>query len=266
MKSNPFKKLIASCILFFNFFVFINSAHAWSNTYYYYQTNAEAYIAFQEIAASTEANSAFWTTIIYPFGQEAVWSWKRQCYLYRIQRASSPFNAQSLNFTFPAICTLDTDGDLVCDDVDNCINTPNLHQKNSDTDSKGDACDNCPFLPNPDQADCDKDGKGDACDNCNISLTPSKTNIQNGEQVTILTRDCGSNITWSVTPENGVKIKYSQTADSVTITALSGEGNVNILAQSNTTPSCNDSTAIHVGCNACSGGTGNCQIINLERE
>ncbi|MCD4741871.1 MAG: hypothetical protein K8R67_05250, partial [Desulfobacteraceae bacterium] len=73
MKSNLFKKLIVSCILFFNFFVFINSAHAWSVVDSYYQSNAEAYIAYQEMVASTEANSAFWTTIY--LNEEVSWSY-----------------------------------------------------------------------------------------------------------------------------------------------------------------------------------------------
>lgn len=36
----------------------------------------------------------------------------------------------------------DTDGDGICDDVDNCLNTPNDNQTDLDGDGEGDACDN----------------------------------------------------------------------------------------------------------------------------
>ncbi|TEU22292.1 MAG: hypothetical protein E3J21_00445 [Anaerolineales bacterium] len=60
----------------------------------------------------------------------------------------------------------DADEDGVCDDEDNCVNTPNADQADGDGDGVGDACDNCPTTPNADQADGDADGVGDVCDNC----------------------------------------------------------------------------------------------------
>jgi alpha-tubulin suppressor-like RCC1 family protein len=63
-------------------------------------------------------------------------------------------------------CGPDTDGDGVPDADDNCPNTPNPGQANSDPDAYGDACDNCPGESNTDQADSDGDGAGDACDVC----------------------------------------------------------------------------------------------------
>ena len=61
---------------------------------------------------------------------------------------------------------VDSDGDGIDDDQDNCPDTPNSDQADGDGDGVGDACDNCPDVANPDQADSDGDGVGDACDNC----------------------------------------------------------------------------------------------------
>ncbi len=80
----------------------------------------------------------------------------------------------------------DTDGDGICDDIDNCISTNNPDQTDSNGNGIGDACelvdpcvnnggdtdgdgicdnqDNCIDTPNADQADADGDGIGDACD------------------------------------------------------------------------------------------------------
>jgi len=60
---------------------------------------------------------------------------------------------------------VDTDGDMVNDDVDNCIDDLNANQADEDGDNKGDVCDPCPMFNNP-QADLDGDGDtiGDGCD------------------------------------------------------------------------------------------------------
>jgi spore coat protein A len=58
---------------------------------------------------------------------------------------------------------LDTDGDGVPDDVDNCPTLANASQEDGDLDGVGDACDNCPMHANPTQLDCDSDGLGDVC-------------------------------------------------------------------------------------------------------
>lgn len=54
----------------------------------------------------------------------------------------------------------DRDSDLICDDLDNCIDDFNPQQEDFDDDRLGDACDNCPDTCNPDQLDSD----GGACD------------------------------------------------------------------------------------------------------
>lgn len=66
----------------------------------------------------------------------------------------------------------DLDLDEVGDQCDNCLETPNHDQENSDYvsqvsyDDLGDACDNCDEVPNPGQHDRDSDFAGDPCDNC----------------------------------------------------------------------------------------------------
>ena len=75
----------------------------------------------------------------------------------------------------------DADGDGIPDATDNCPNTPNADQLDSDGDGTGDVCDptpqpdadgdgvpdaddNCPNAANVDQLDSDGDGIGDVCD------------------------------------------------------------------------------------------------------
>jgi cysteine-rich repeat protein len=71
----------------------------------------------------------------------------------------------------------DSDGDGICQGVDNCPLEENPGQENAEGDGLGDACDadddndnvldaadNCPRVANPGQADADGDGVGDACD------------------------------------------------------------------------------------------------------
>ncbi|RME46479.1 MAG: hypothetical protein D6795_15330, partial [Deltaproteobacteria bacterium] len=70
--------------------------------------------------------------------------------------------SQPVGITF--FTTVDTDRDGVLDTRDNCIDTPNPDQANSDGDPLGDACDNCDGIDNPEQEDRDGDGMGDLCD------------------------------------------------------------------------------------------------------
>jgi hypothetical protein len=76
----------------------------------------------------------------------------------------------------------DSDGDGIPNSEDNCPNTYNPDQADSDSrdvkkdlvavakeligDGIGDACDNCVLIYNPDQVDSDGDGIGDLCDPC----------------------------------------------------------------------------------------------------
>jgi ELWxxDGT repeat protein len=79
----------------------------------------------------------------------------------------------------------DVDNDGIPNDSDNCPDTANADQTNSDEDAEGDACDpdddndsvvdeidNCPLVSNVDQADMDLDGLGDACDATAVAVVP----------------------------------------------------------------------------------------------
>jgi len=61
-------------------------------------------------------------------------------------------------------CINNSDGDVLCDEEDNCPDDTNTSQSDSDDDGVGNACDNCYSVYNPDQIDTDGDGEGDACD------------------------------------------------------------------------------------------------------
>lgn len=45
-----------------------------------------------------------------------------------------------MTYTMPLDCCPDSDGDGVCDDSDNCLDTPNSDQVDSDGDGIGDLC------------------------------------------------------------------------------------------------------------------------------
>ncbi len=78
----------------------------------------------------------------------------------------------------------DLDGDGVLNGVDNCVNTPNPDQADTDGNGIGDACqdtdgdsildidDNCVEVINPDQEDTDGNGIGDACQDTDGDTIP----------------------------------------------------------------------------------------------
>lgn len=64
-------------------------------------------------------------------------------------------------------CDNDADNDGIPNTPDNCplvANPEQLDTESEGDDKRGDACDNCPMVPNIDQEDADGDGLGDACD------------------------------------------------------------------------------------------------------
>lgn len=86
------------------------------------------------------------------------------------------------DLAWSALCPSDLDGDGVPDATDNCPNTPNPDQTDSDftvaaNDGFGDACDNCDLVYNPDQTDTDGDGIGDICDNCPAIANPTQADV-----------------------------------------------------------------------------------------
>jgi len=66
----------------------------------------------------------------------------------------------------------DSDGDGIGNACDNCASSWNRGQADADLDGLGDSCDNCPGKDDPDQTDTDGDGSGDLCDNCAAVLNP----------------------------------------------------------------------------------------------
>ena len=102
--------------------------------------------------------------------------------------------------------SVDSDGDGVIDDADNCVDTANADQADMDEDGIGDVCDddidgdgilnvddNCPEHANPDQADVDNDGIGDWCDvECTSAIS---------EDTPITIADSGDDATYTATVE-----------------------------------------------------------------
>jgi len=64
----------------------------------------------------------------------------------------------------PVSGPVDSDGDGVPDEKDNCRLAANVDQLDDDADGAGDVCDNCVMVSNPDQKDTDGDGIGDICE------------------------------------------------------------------------------------------------------
>jgi len=85
----------------------------------------------------------------------------------------------------------DRDSDAVVNASDNCPETANKDQLDTDNDGKGDLCDddddndgildindNCPLIANPNQEDSNNDGIGDACASSN--KVPCENGVANG--------------------------------------------------------------------------------------
>ncbi|MBU0763168.1 MAG: thrombospondin type 3 repeat-containing protein, partial [Candidatus Altiarchaeota archaeon] len=81
--------------------------------------------------------------------------------------------------------------DGVCNNDDNCPNTANPGQQDTDGDGTGNACDNCPNTAGP-QSDSDGDGVGNICDNCHYIPNPGQQN-SDGDQFGDACDNCVNN-------------------------------------------------------------------------
>ncbi|WP_052158320.1 thrombospondin type 3 repeat-containing protein [Lacinutrix jangbogonensis] len=192
----------------------------------------------------------------------------------------------------------DEDGDGITNDIDNCLNTANADQADTDGDGVGDACqdtdndgvldinDNCPTTANTDQADTDGDGVGDVCqdtdndgvfddiDNC-IAIANADQADTNGNgmgNVCDLSYTNSDNISLEIisetcTGENNGKIIVNVNETYVTYTATVVGNGINLSEQvtSNVYSFENIAVGSYTVCVAVNGATYvQCFEINIE--
>jgi cysteine-rich repeat protein len=85
----------------------------------------------------------------------------------------------------PTTVNIDSDGDGVFNNNDNCPFDANGSQSDTDGDGVGNVCDNCSAVFNSDQLDSDGDGVGNACDVCIDIYDPTNS------PATCAVADCG---------------------------------------------------------------------------
>jgi hypothetical protein len=76
---------------------------------------------------------------------------------------------------------VDSDGDGVFDDTDNCVAIVNPAQHDDDTDGYGDVCDNCPTVMNTSQTNAGELGAGQVADSVGDACDPRPA--QSGESI-----------------------------------------------------------------------------------
>ncbi len=138
---------------------------AWKEQSDLYRMEISPDSGFSAIIFADSSDSSSFTM---PYGlPDGLYFWRLKA--FRTDTGDSTEYSRVLRFTM---------GDYVCSDIDgdgygesgedcaqdNCPDTYNVDQADTDGDAFGDACDNCPDVPNPDQADSDGDGIGDACE------------------------------------------------------------------------------------------------------
>ena len=128
-----------------------------------------------------------------------------------------------LDVKVTADVSLDADGDGVADVQDNCPNTANTSQTDTDNDGQGDACDsdrdgdgvsnstdNCPDASNASQADLDGDGKGDACDSLSWAFSGFFSPVNNLPTLNTVKSGSAIPVKFSLGGDMGLGIFYEE--------------------------------------------------------
>lgn len=126
----------------------------------------------------------------------------------------------------------DTDLDGVCDNVDNCVFTPNADQLDSDKDGVGDVCDACPIDPDPAHQDPNacKGGGGPPppppANNPPVAQCMSQTIYADGQCQGCTTVNAGSYDPDGdpITCTQSVNCPYQLGANNITLTCVDSKG------------------------------------------
>ena len=104
---------------------------------------------------------------------------------------------------------VDSDGDGVPQENDNCPDTPNAGQADADGDGVGDDCDNCPTTANPDQEDSDNDGTGDACETPTFNFTGFFQPVDNLPAINVAPAGSAIPVKFSLGGNHGIDIFFA---------------------------------------------------------
>jgi len=123
---------------------------------------------------------------------------------------------------------LDSDGDGISDNQDNCPTVANPDQHDEDGDGYGDVCDTCPLIPNPHQElDYDMDSVGDACDTHPAAAGDCLYLLDTFVDPSLFARE------WQVVPSSAVDA-VAKDVDLVRVSAMMAGGPVALLALDDT--------------------------------
>lgn len=167
----------------------------------------------------------------------------------------------------PDSAVIDSDGDSVINNNDNCPFVSNSSQADSDGDSIGNACDNCLNVTNQNQADKDGDTYGDVCDTCPSDYNKDQT-IKPcvlpgcGDDVVQAGEACDEleNPPTNAGTCNATCSAYTFCGDNI-IQSLNGQGNLEACDDGNSFDGdgCSKTCAIEAGWQ-CSGTPSSCNV------